>query len=638
MKLYICLSLFWLPLTLGRQVDAGEDSIRTYYAGDVVVTATRSSIQAKDSPSPVQVLTAQDIQRTNGNSIADVLRSSTSVFLKDRGPDASLKTISLRGAASEHILVLVDGVRMNNFQNGSVDFSLLPMQNIDRIEVVRGGSSALYGADALGGVINIITSRPTETMQIHAEASGGSFAYRRYVLEMRGRISGLGLVAGFMNDHAVGDYPFTYHKDDGVDVALTRTGADFNRTQFYLNSDYNLDTRSAITFSIQRVKMDQGVPGSLTFPSAGRQTDDAVIAIATVHDNHLHDCNLDLRLGYNYGFETYTLQMFPLTYHYRTPLVTMNPQMQWIMNTWDRLIVGGEFVEGTLEGITSEGSVKRIQRSVYVSNEMFFQRESPLWDRLSLYQAIRYDDLSEGVSSFSPKLGFNVRLFRDWETRIRASYGKNFRMPTFNDLYDPFLGNPLLKPEYSDCFDVGIEAALDRMGMHFVQLTYFDIDTRDRILPNAFYFPVNVHEAQSKGIEGRYDIRLLSNTLNAFADVTLNNAVRRNGNGQADSTEGKQLLNIPKTVGSFGLFYQAFGMRLNVIHTITSKRYIAEDESKSLPGYSLTSINLSLSIPVKIIRLSLRAEASNIFDTEYEIVQGYPMPGRTYRVTAAIGY
>jgi vitamin B12 transporter len=91
--------------------------------------------------------------------VVDVLRSSEGIFLKDYGPTASLKTISLRGMAAEHILVLYDGTRLNNFQNGLVDFSLLPMNNIDRIEIVRGGNSALYGADAIGGIINIISSQ-----------------------------------------------------------------------------------------------------------------------------------------------------------------------------------------------------------------------------------------------------------------------------------------------------------------------------------------------------------------------------------------------------------------------------------------------------------------------------------------------
>src|SRR5512140_1936838 len=107
-------------------VAAERDTIKTYHADEIVVTATRSTILQNDSPSPVTLLTLQDIQRTNGSSVVDVLRSSEGVFLKDYVPTVSLKTVSFRRMAAEHILVRYDGTRLNNFQNGQVDFSLFP--------------------------------------------------------------------------------------------------------------------------------------------------------------------------------------------------------------------------------------------------------------------------------------------------------------------------------------------------------------------------------------------------------------------------------------------------------------------------------------------------------------------------------
>jgi vitamin B12 transporter len=605
--------------------------MKTYRTEDVVVTATRSVIQPKDSPSPVQVLTTQDILRTNGSSVADVLRSSESVFLKDYGPTASLKTVSFRGMASEHILVLLDGIRMNNFQNGLVDFSLFPMNNIDRIEVVRGGNSALYGADALGGIINIISRRPTEVLQVHADASIGSFNYQKYSLETRGRIQGVGLVFGVMHDRSIGNYPFIFHRIGLPDTTQRRNGADFTRTQLYLNSDIPIDNLSSITLSLQRVKSNQGTPGSLKYASAMRQDDDAITTVAAMSDNHLNGFAFSLNLGFTYDLQMYYSQT-------KTTLTTVNPQVQWIANSWDRLIVGGEFVEGRLEGMFQDAVIKRIQRSMYVSNEVLFQSESASWDRLSLYQSVRYDVLSEGEDAFSPKVGLNVRVFRDWDARVRTSYGKNFRMPTFNDLYDSWLGNPTLKPEHSDCFDIGVETAFDRSGIQTLQLTYFNIDTRNRILPNAVYFPVNVPQVQSRGVEGRYDAHLPWNVLNIFVDVTMNDAVRHNDNSPADSTEGKQLLYIPKFVGVVGFSIQVYDISFNLTHTISSKRFIKEDESASLPQYSLMDINLSTSLRFNLLRLNLRAEISNIFNNDYQVLQDYPMPGRTFRMTIGIDY
>jgi vitamin B12 transporter len=605
------------------------DTTQTYRADEVVITATRSSIQTADSPSPVKVLTTQDISRTNGSSVADVLRSSESIFLKDYGPLVSLKTISFRGMAAEHILVLLDGTRINNFQNGQVDFSLFPMNNIERIEIVRGGNSALYGADALGGIINIMSRRPTDAVQVHADASIGSFDYRKYSLETRGRVQNLGLVLGVLHDHATGNYPYIFHRIGYPDTTQKRDGADFTRTQIYINSDYAIDHLSSIALSLQRVKSNQGAPGSLQYTSALRQDDDALTGVAAIHDNHLNGLTVDFNFGLTYDLQKYYSQT-------KTTLLSMNPQVQWIVNPWDRLIVGGEFVEGHLEGMLPEIVIKRIQRSVFVSNEMLFQRESTILDRLSLYQSIRYDVLSEGEDAFSPKIGFNLRLLHKWDTRLRSSYSRNFRMPTFNDLYDTWLGNPELKPEHSESFDFGIETAFDHAGAQTFQLTYFNIETRNRILPNSFYFPVNVHQAQSQGVEGRYDVCLPGDGLTFFADITLNKAIRRTGADSIDPADGKQLLYIPKFVGAFGVSIQIYDILFNLTHTMTSQRFIKEDESASLPRYSLTDINLSTSIRFQLVHLNLRTEISNIFNNNYQVLPDYPMPGRSFRMTIGL--
>ena len=629
MKLCFYVPLFVFPtaVLLCTSSPSDDDTIRTYNTQEMVVTATRSSIMPKDSPSPVTILTNQEIQNSNSSSIVDVLRSSEGVFLKDYGPTASLKTVSFRGMAAEHILVLYDGTRLNNFQNGLVDFSLLPTNNVDRIEVVRGGNSALYGADAIGGIINIISSRPTETLKIHVDAAFGSFDYKRFSLDTRDRIQGVGIVFGVMHDQATGDYPFIFHRVGLGDTVQKRDGADFTRTQLYLTTDYSFDDRSEMTFSIQRVKSNQGAPGSLTYVSNGRQDDDAITTVASLRDNHFQAMSFSLNLGLTYDLQSY----YSLT---KTTLVTCNPQVQWVATSWDRAILGGDFVEGHLEGMLPGTVIKRIQRSVYLSNEMLFQQGTESLDRLSLYQSLRYDALSEGEKAYSPKVGFNVRIMREWDTRIRASYGKNFRMPTFNDLYDVWLGNPSLQPEHSECYDIGFETMLDRSGVHSVEMTYFDISTRDRILPNAFYFPENIPRTQSTGVEARYDLKFTNNAVNAFADMTFNAASRQS----TDSTNGKQLLYIPKAVCSIGISARFLGFSLSVSEMYTSKRFIVDDESAWLPEYWLTNMNLSTALHVNPLRLDVRIELSNLFDRDYQVLPGYPMPGRTLKFVLGVDY
>jgi iron complex outermembrane receptor protein len=122
--------------------------------------------------------------------------------------------------------------------------------------------------------------------------------------------------------------------------------------------------------------------------------------------------------------------------------------------------------------------------------------------------------------------------------------------------------------------------------------------------------------------------------VNAFADVTFNAASRQS----MDSTNGKQLLYIPKAVCAIGLSARMLGLYLSVSEMYTSKRFTAEDESAWLPEYWLTDVNLSTVLRLNFVRLNLRTEVSNLFDIDYQVLPGYPMPGRTFRCTVGVDY
>jgi len=126
------------------------------------------------------------------------------------------------------------------------------------------------------------------------------FDYKRFSLDTRDRIQGVGIVFGVMHDQATGDYPFIFHRVGLGDTVQKRDGADFTRTQLYLTTDYSFDDRSEMTFSIQRVKSNQGAPGSLTYVSNGRQDDDAITTVASLRDNHFQAMSFSLNLGLTY--------------------------------------------------------------------------------------------------------------------------------------------------------------------------------------------------------------------------------------------------------------------------------------------------------------------------------------------------
>lgn len=181
MKYLAVLIVLAASLALSQVSSVKPDSLapkqqdRTYTLPEYVVSATRWQINAQNLASSATVLTSADLAAKNGSSLADALAGIPGLFLKSYGGPGSVSTTSLRGMGAEHTLVLIDGQRYNNVRDGQVDFGVFLLQNIDRIEVLRGGYSSIYGADALGGIINIITRRSGKKSRANGEFSVGSY-------------------------------------------------------------------------------------------------------------------------------------------------------------------------------------------------------------------------------------------------------------------------------------------------------------------------------------------------------------------------------------------------------------------------------------------------------------------------------
>ena len=617
-----------------------SDSTKTYQVGEVVITATRSPISIKDSPSPVEVIDAQQLRNARGSTVADALRDYSSVFLKDYGADAALKTVSLRGTASEHLLVLVNGSRLNSFQNGLVDFSLLPLNDIERIEIVHSGSSALYGADALGGVVNILTRRPGSDLHWCAEVGGGSFGLQRYLLETQGRLGELGLLGGYSSERGRDDFPFHPWSLAGADLVSRRLNSDFSRRQMYFHGNLSTDENSLLTFSVQHVLADRGVPGNLQFPTqAARQNDKDVNLLVGYLDKHLEGVEITVNSAFHYNLETYDDPTFGINSYYKTVFLNVNPQAHIFISRSQRLILGGELGRGVLYGNDFDGRIERVQRSAYASNEFQFEFERPILDRISLYQTVRYDDISDVDNALTPKVGVNLRILREGDLRIRSSFGRNFRAPSFNDMYYRGFSNPNLKPERSTSFDLGFLSTLHLWGEHTLEVTYFHLDTENRILFDPVTFlPVNVGESKSTGLEARYLGHLLNRSIDLTLSYTLADARKTNRSSDNDQSFDRQLLYVPKNVATFNLAFRLELVVLSLTQSFVGRRYITEDNLESLPPYDVTSANAVFNVPINSRRFFVKGEVENVFDRGYEVFQYYPMPGRNFRVTVGFEY
>lgn len=609
---------------------------------EVVVTATRTNLPVDDSPSPVEVISVGDEQRLEGGLLADVLSKSNGVFLQDLGGSGALKTAFVRGSAPSQLLVLVNGNRINSFQNDLVDFSLLPLGMVDKIEVSRGGASALYGADALAGVVNILTRSSTDGLHARAEVAVGSYGFQHWGAEAGGGSEVISLLGGITQEKGTDDYPFATTGSEVNDTTVHRKNSDFSLRQIYLQGNGKADDRSTYSFTVQGVHSERGVPGSISFPSdAARQRDETATVLGQFQTLHVRGLDFQFKTGFNYSNQIYRdpNPFYPIDATYRNTLLTLNPQVQLLSNPAFQSTIGIEFNQGQLRGNDFQGSVTRIERAAYSSSEYHVSFDRDVLNRLSLYAMLRYDAISDVENAFTPKFGFNLRILRAWDLRVRGSYGQSFRAPSFNDLYYVGFNNPDLKPEKSRTLDAGLMTSWDGIGHHSFELTYFSMNTTDRILFDlTTYKPENIGKSRSSGIEATYAGVLPGGLLDLGINYSFTDTRKLNRISPDDPTYNKHLPYVPAQLGSISAGASMAGYRLTLVHTFTGRRYTTEDNSASISPFQLTDINASATIGLSEWRVIVTASVHNVTDRRYEIFPGYPMPGRTFRLALGLWY
>ncbi len=634
------LTIFILNQSFADQ-QAASDSSKIFYLKPYTITATRFVIPINESPSSIEVITKEKILHSNSSTLADVLQNAGSIFIKDYGTAGGLKTLSIRGTTAEHNLILLNGSRINNFQNGLVDLSLLTSNNIEQIEVVHGGNSALYASDAIGGVINIITTKYSDGPKIKLSGTKGSFNYSKYQLGYTDRLtSQIGLNMNYVNEYGDDNYKFQT-LDSGL--FKNRKNANFKRQNLYFATDANfyqtnLQLASSYTFS------KRGIPGSLSSPSPKANQSDKIFASQFMANNSsLNKINVKLLSSFYYSHQKYSdadwlINSFSKNIHYN-----INPQLDYTINRNILIATGGEFAEGKLEGVDYVSKIKRQQKSLYLTSNINYELESSYFKKINFYPAIRYDKYSHYKGELVPKIGFNSTLYKD--IYIRGSYGINYRIPTLNDLYytDNWgnKGNTNLKPEYSNSFDIGINKRFDILNKLVIDGSYFNIDTRDKIIwmptPMWTFTPVNIGKVSSQG----YSIRL-NWLMNKYVEIegnyTYTDSRKRNFDSDNDPTYNKQIIYTPRSITKLSLNFSYEFISLNLYQQFVSKRFTDEANTKSLSPYSLVSGNLSFNYKTNYGNYLVKFEMNNMLDKVYQIINDYPMPMRNYRIMLGLEY
>jgi len=593
---------------------------------NVIVTATRLSDERAGSN--VSVIDAQTIQARNPGSIVDLLRDLPGAFVQQSGGRGSVVSLFTRGAKPNFTLVLLDGVKANdptNTRGGSYDFSTLDLNDIERIEFVRGPASAIYGSDAVGGVINIISRRGGETLDAGLKAEGGHFGSARVAGHVGGPIGG-----------AMANLGLSY-----TDNGMPTDGSSLKGT--------NLDAALALPpIADTAISFNGRYGGSIAtfFPDSSggprlavrRSLDHRDIQEGTFGAHAARDMagwgNMTLDYGfYDRGSNGSSPGVAPSA---QTPSGIPangdNARFTRHQVTWTNRLaplpgleaavgVDMQAEHGVDDGYLQFGPAKlpthfALNRTLWAG---FAPARYQVTPSLGLSGSARYDDTGN-THHFSPQLRADYAL-SDWGTQFQVIWAKAYKLPSFYALGNPLVGDPTLKPEEAENLEGGVTQQLWDFGSW--KLEGYATNYRDLIdfRPGAVPKLVNLSTVHVRGIET--SLVLKWGTLTATPRLSYTNA--------RNQLTGASLRDVPSWLAGATLNWKpdpAWNVSFDLNHVGGMVDNAVPTGDVTLHGHS----RADLAVEYKVLpNLALHLGVDNLFDQHYEDVVGFPAPGAIVR-------
>ena len=492
----------------------------------VVITATKVETPAGQLGAAVTVVPGDDVQRYHFETVEDVLRTVPGVEIRRSGSIGKVSNISIRGANANQVQVLVDGVRVKSPTTGQADLSDISPDLIERIEVIRGPQSTLYGADAIGGVVNIITKKGKGPFS--ASVEGGAGNYDTYtgrgwfggtysLLDYSGSISHLESNGQFKND-----------------------SSDKNAVNFRVGLSLPWD--SSVAFSLRWVQNEIGLPVKFlnsppfvlpnepVIDSNNRQITETWVMALTGHTKPFEWWEIDLRGGRYQSkmtfvdlpdaaeecpFAPFGSCEFPGRFNVqRWEAELLN---HFHIGKWSTSSIGLEYrtEDGEAQGATPFDASSQ-------TKSVFFQQIFRFWDRLFMSAGFRVEDNSVYGTHWTER-GSLSYVIPEWGTRIHGGAGSGFRAPTFNDLFFPGFSDPTLQPETSFSWEVGVDQKLwkdrIRLGLTYFNNKFENLITFTFITTPPFVRGVNIGKVRAEGFEFTSAVDILDN-LTAWLNYT----------------------------------------------------------------------------------------------------------------------
>ncbi len=573
-------------------------------------------------------------------SIASALNINTPLYIKSYGAGGTA-TSSFRGMGPNHTQIVWEGMRIDNPMTGQTDLSTMMTALIDNIAIYNGGTPMGFGNRGPGGTVSF-QSKPVWGDRISAEYTQniGSFSNYMETVDITAGKNNINYrLRAYLQDNK-NDYKYFDQSGDNMDV-LNREGAAFKTRGMlheinYKNKTVVYGARLWYNFS------DRDLPGSVAYQTVAgneQQTDESIRGIISFH-NYKKKGDLEGQLGYSSDWMHYTNKSFLI--NSRNQVKAINARLSGIYRFSESSILklGFDYRSTGVNTNNYEQATDRKQTAFEI-NYSYLIRE-----RLGLFASVNQELMNGEFLRVSPSAGFDLRIFKGGDYHIKGSAGLSNHLPTLNDLFWLPGGNPDLRTEKAGNSEItfSYKDKLFKILTLDGSITAYRSLIEDMILwvpvSDFVWTPENVARVVSNGFEidqqlsysvGKHGLKLIGSYY--YTDVSRQNALT-----SEDNTVGKQLIYVPKNMSSLSVIYKYEEFMFIWRSSYTGKRFITEDNSESLPSYWLNSVSIEDSFNIKAADFGARFTINNIFDKDYQSVDSYPMPWRTYMFSISIKF
>ena len=652
---FLSFPVTWSVEAFGEEPTDTEPVLETR---EVVVTATKTPVPVTHLTSAVEVITGEDLQRRRVKTVADGLRLAQGLTVFSSGGPGTSTSVRIRGGNADQVLVLIDGAIMNSATLGNFDFANLTTDNIDRIEILRGAQSMLWGADAMGGVINITTKKGTGVPSVSAFSEYGSFSSIREGGQVSGQKGPIDFSA------AISRWDYT-----GFSAVNYRSGASerdaFHNWQASTRVGIKLPYEGRLDLNFRFLQGKSGFDGGFGpgFDVLGAYSNSQQYVYSASYQQPITDWwNQVLTLSR----QNEILHSFPGTtqrdlatgvvsspfdpvFNPDSKFNTVSNRIEWQNNFQIGkpllLTAGYQYREQQGENLNLSTGGTTVSNHIIASHAGFAQAQLNMWDRVFATAGVRQDEYNvfSSATTYRTTAGY---LHQETGTKVRGSYATGFRAPTINQLFFPDFGTTNLKPEKSQSMDVGVDQYLLNNRLT-ISGGFFWNRFRDMIVAQqsaalcgtqfgfANFCAQNVGLVNTKGWEAsvKYavvrDVPLIK-SLDVQAQYT--NTLTRN----LEQQPGNRAPRIPVDQWSLIISYQPIDpLRINLEGRYVGSRF--NDVNNLQPMRAFDVWNLSATYDVTS-RVQTYLRADNIFNEKYEEIQLFGTPVRSIFVGLKMNY